>query len=111
MDGSSRGTMAVALGYLLAFSLADANGIFRSSWVVLAIAVCGALAAGAGIRAFPGTLRLLLGAASTGGLTVLSAIGFPLTVGLLLAAVLMGGATLSLFEARHQSRSRDSAAR
>jgi hypothetical protein len=107
MDGFSRGTVAVALGYLLAFSLADANGIFRASWVVFAIAVCGALAAGAGIRAFPGTHRLLLGAASAGGFTVLSAIGFPLTAGLLLAAGLMCGSCLSLFEARHQSRSGD----
>ena len=72
----TRGTVAVALGYLLAFSLADAKGLIRSSWVVLAIAICGAVAAAAGIRAFPGTLRLLLGAASIGGFTVLGVIGF-----------------------------------
>jgi hypothetical protein len=107
MDGSSRVSVAVALGYLLAFSVADASGFFRSSWVVLAIAICGALAAAAGIRAVPASLRLLVGAASAGGFAVLSVIGFPLTIGLLLAAGLMVGVTMSLFEARQQGHSGD----
>jgi hypothetical protein len=110
IDGFSRGTVAVALGYLLAFSLADANGLVRSSWVVGATVVCGALAAGAGLRALPGNLRLLLAVTSSGGFTMLGAVGFPVTAGLLIAAVMMCGQSMLMFEARHQPSSSDIAA-
>jgi hypothetical protein len=103
MDGYSRGAVAVAAGYVLAFYLAAANDLFRPSWVVFAIGASGALAAAAGIRALPGTLRLIFGAASTAGFAVLSVVGFPLTVGLLLGALLVGGGTMSLFDARHEN--------
>jgi hypothetical protein len=104
MDGFSRGTLAITAGYLLAFSVADLTGVVRASWVVPVIAVVGALGAAAGIRALPDTLRLLLGAASTGGFTMLGVIGVPVTAGLLVAAVLMGASSMSLFEKRQHER-------
>jgi hypothetical protein len=106
MNGSSRATVAIALGYLVALAVVDASGVVRPSWVVIAIAISGAVAGAAGIRALRGTPRLLLGGASAAGFTVLGAIGFPVTVGLVVAGVLMAGSTLSLFEARPKRRGR-----
>ena len=100
MDGFFRGAMAVAVGYVLAFVVADTNGILRTSFVVYAIGASGVLAAAAGIRAFPGTLRLISGAASTAGFVLLGVIGFPVTLWLLLGAILVGAGTMSLFELR-----------
>jgi hypothetical protein len=110
MDGFSRGAVAVAAGYLLAFYVA-ADDLYRTSWVVPAIGASGALAAAAGIRAFPRALRVIFGAASTVGFSVLGVIGIPVTVGLLLGAVLVGGGTMSLFDARRETPSSDVPAR
>ena len=111
MDGYARGAVAVAVGYLLAFYVADANNQVRMSWATLAIGASGALAAAAGFRALPIRGRLILGVASTAGFAILSVIGLPVTVGLFLGVALVGGGTMSLFDAHHENASGDSAER
>jgi hypothetical protein len=99
MERFSRLAVAVAAGYLLAFSVVAAD-VVGTSWIVPAVAASATLAAGAGIRAVPSGLRVILGSVATAGFTILGVIGAPIMLGLLVAAALVGGGTMSLFDGR-----------